>query len=260
MNTTPDFIFNRTLTDDELKFWSNFFDKFPFHRQAYTQALISLFSKNLSESIDLDETYRAIQGFQAKEELINHFFKDNNEYTQFNENYPLIINKLDEFFPNSEPVQLFLMSLYGGCIQNMNFEISANGVHVLPTDRTIKICTYVPELAFIVDFMGNRANEIFPHLKLEPIKVSGEVNLKEKKGDGEYLIKIEKNTVKRFIIEDKSLNFEFGYDFSQNSEDRHDRYAPLQYEQTRLLRAIQDSYLRKALDINEPKNTNKNKI
>jgi len=259
MNKTPEFLFDRTLNNEELNFWTNFLDNFPFHRQAYTQALISYFSKNFTESIDLDESYKTIQEFKTKEELVNYFKKDGASI-QFIENYPLIIDKLDTFFPNSKPVQLFLMSLYVGCIQNMNFEISSTGIHILPTDRKIKVSTYIPELAFIVDFMGQRANEIFPNLNMKSVTISGEVALKEKSSDESYVIKVENNIVKRFLVTEKENIFEFGYDFSQNSDDRKDIYSPLQYEQKRLLRAIQDYYLRNSLEINSLKPNNKLKI
>jgi hypothetical protein len=259
MNTQPDFTFDRTLTQEELNFWSTFFDHCPFGDYCYIQSLISAFAKETTIKFDLEEYYEKIKSFQNDNELIELFDKSDLPY-MFKENYPKVLSKLEKIFPNSKPLDLFVMSLYSGFCQNMNFELTHDGINLLPSSRP----THVVGLALLVDFMGERATQIFPHLNIQPINLSGEKTYTDNKSKAIYTLCISKSLVKRLTNENPNKAYEFafevGYDFSKNTNDKLEIYAPLGYEQEKFLKFIEKNYLENTLQTNKNRYNNKTKI
>jgi hypothetical protein len=259
MNTQPDFQFDRTLTTEELNFWSTFFDHCPFSDYCYIQSFVSAFAKETTIKFDLEEYYEKIKSFTDKDELIQLFDKSDLP-EMFKQNYPKVLSKLEKIFLNSKPLDLFFMSLYSGFCQNMNFELTSNGVNLLPNSRP----THVAELAFLVDFMGERATQIFPHLNIQPIKINGEKTYTNNRSKAVYTLSISKSLVRRLTNENPNNKYDFafevGYDFSKNTNDKLEIYSSLGYEQEKLLKLIQKNYLEYTLQINKNRYNNKTKI
>lgn len=258
MNTIPDFKFDRVLTNEEFNFWSSFFDHCPFDNYVYTQGIISSFAKE-KKSLDLNDYYEKIKKFEHIDELIELF--NNSKLTiPFKENYSKAINKLDKIFPNSKPLELFFMSIYSGFCQNMNFELTSVGLNALPSERA----THVAELGFLVDFMESRATQIFPHLNINPVKLSGAKTYTHEKSKAVYTICINNSLVTRVTNENKKNHYEFafdvGYDFSRNTNEKLEIYSGLGNEQETLLKLIEINYLESTLKVNKSSYNNKIKI
>lgn len=259
MNIQPDFSFDRTLTNEELNFWSTFLDHCPFGDYIYTQGIISAFAKETKINFNLEEYYLKIKEFKTNEQLIE-LFNNSDLSVSFKEYYPKAISKLDTIFPNSTPLNLFFMSLYSGFCQNMNFEITPEGVNLLPNPRP----THVVELALLVDFMGGRATQLFPHLNIEPVKLTGERTYKQNKSEAIYTLTIDGNLVKRSSDMNNKNTYEFAhevaYDFSKNTNAKLETHAPLAYEQEKFLKLIEKNYLESILQVNKKSYNNKIKI
>jgi hypothetical protein len=259
MNTKPDFSFDRTLTDEELNFWSTFFDHCPFGDYIYTQGIISAFAKETKINLNLEEYYLKIKEFKNNDKLIE-LFNNSDLSVSFKDYYPRAINKLDKIFPNSKPLNLFFMSLYSGFCQNMNFELTAQGVNLLPNRRP----THVVELALLVDLMGGRANQLFPHLDIKPVKLTGENTYKQDKSEEIYTLTIEGSLVKRSADKINKGTYEFAYevayDFSKNTNTKLEIHAPLAFEQENFLKLVEKNYLESILQVNKTSYNNKIKI
>jgi hypothetical protein len=256
MNNKPDFSFDRTLASEELNFWSTFFDYFPCHHNRCLQSLVSYFAKEIKGTNDIEDYYEHIKTFETKEELIN-FMNGQDLPEAVKENYPRVIKDLDKIFPDSNPVDLFLMSIYGAYIQGWELELNQNGINLVPGGRSVDLTTYVPQLAMVVDLMNERAAQIFPHLNLKPIKVSGEkVLIDEKDGNKTFKIKIEKNSlITRMVINkrDDSFSHDFSVTFNENGDISKEIYSPLQQEQKKFITVINKHFLENELTSKETK-------
>lgn len=257
MNTQPDFSFNRTLTNEELNFWSTFFDHCPFSEYGYIQEIISAFTKD--SNFNLQEYSVKIKFLNSKEQLIE-LFDTSNFSSSCRLGYSKAINKLDKIFPNSKPLNLFFMTLYSGICQNMNFEFTPQGLNLLHNDRPTHVC----ELAFLADFMSERATQIFPHLNIKPIKLIGENTYEHKRSGARYILSIDGSLVNRTKDLNNKGTYEFGsevsYDFSQNTREKLKIYAPLEEKQSQLIKLIEKNYLESTLEVNKTSYNKKIKI
>lgn len=253
MNKKTDFSFDRILTPEELNFWSTFFDYFPCHHNRYFQSILSSFSKEIiKENTEIEDYYEKVKLFNTKDELVS-LIADSTFSKPARENYGKIIKDLDKIFPDSKPIELFLMSLYGGFIQDWTLELKPNGINLLPGDKPLDQITYVPQLAMVCDLMAERIFQLFPKLNLKPIKISGEKILINNKNNTALAISIKNSgLVERFNIQDGNKKvLDFGFTFSTNTIEEKEIYAPLQKEQVKFISLVQKHYLEITLDTKE---------
>ncbi len=259
MTTNPHFSFEQELTKEEFNFWSTFFDHFPCHHNRYIQSIISTFAKQISqkETLSLEEAYQSLKNSQSNNEMIETLSKQHNWMPNVIEKYEKTINALHKIIPNNKPIELFLFSIYSGFIQDWNLELSSKGISLINSGEISKK-TYVPELAMVADLMAGRLKDIFPNLNIEPISLKGEtllINDKEsylfahKKGIKNCYLSNSNygSIIQRYSVINNEKKLEFNYDFAQNTDDHKNTYAPLQYEQNKLLVIIQNNYLNSSL-------------
>jgi hypothetical protein len=249
MNNKPDFSFDRTLTPEELNFWTSFFDHFPFEHNQNIQFMHSSFLEQLKKLNDSENYYEKIKILKTKDEL-DSFIREQ-AIPPFNkEAYSKIIDNFDKIFPDSRPIEIFLMSMYGATIQSWKLGITKNGINILPNEESISVTNYVPQLAMIADFMNERASQIFPNLNLQPIKISGEKILFDKENNERILFKIEKNCFAKQLSEDnnKIFSYDFSHTFSENNDYSQQIYSPFDEVQSRFIKTIEKHFLEQKLD------------
>lgn len=259
MPTNPHFLFERELTKEEFNFWSTFFDHFPCHHNRYIQSFISTFAKQIpqKEEFNLETAYHALKNSQSNEEMIETLSRLNNWMPNVIDKYAKTIHALDKIIPNNKPIELFLFSIYSGFIQDWNLELSSKGISLI-NEGEISRKTHVPQLAMVADLMAGRLKDIFPTLDIAPISLKGETLLSNQKES--YFFAHKKgikncylsnpnygSIIQRYFVINNEKKLEFNYDFSQNTDDQKSIYAPLQYEQNKLLVIIQNNYLNSSL-------------
>ena len=260
------FIFLKELNKEELNFWATFFDYFPCHHNRYFQSVINHMSKQVpgKETINIDSWYEILKDCKTNDDMINLFLSKHEWSEPIKKCFPKIINTLNKIVPNSKPIELFLLSIYGGSIQDWDLETSSKGINFIGTEsKDLERKTYVPQLAMIADLISGRLNEIFPNIQIKPNQLIGEVYLTTQENkEGLHFLAKESNKNSYYssnfsstkIIRSKksaneeNYNVQFQYDFSQNTDDHKECYAPLLYEQVNLLKLIQKHYLSSSLD------------
>lgn len=281
MIKSPHFIFDRTLDSEELNFWSTFFDHFPCHHNRYCQSLIHHFSKEekIDHKINIVSYYELFKDCESNEEmfeLINE--SDWNHPTK--SNFPNIIKDLNKIIPSAKPIELFLMSIYGGNVQDWSLKLTPNGINlnVLEGNYIDKI-TYVPQLAMITDLMAGRINEIFSSVNFKPIKITGKKEIFEISSGNydrnqSFLISIKENNestylnnnnnstlvIRRKMCEDFSSYIDLAFDCSANAVESKNISSPLGNEQSKLIKLIQLTSLSKSLNMKEISYNRKSKI
>ncbi len=276
METNPHFLFDKELTPKELNFWSTFFDHFPCHHHRNIQFIINSFSKQLSRnSLNLVEVYLRLNDSQTNQEMFYIFSKQYEIKEYIFESYIKTVTDLNKIIPDRKPIELFLMSIYSGFIQDWNLELSSKGISLINTNSNeLSRKTYVPQLAMVADLMAGRIQDIFPKLDISPINISGEIKLDAKQQDYESYIFSHKKSkylnylsssnfspiIERTSILNKIKKFDFSYDFSKNTEDIKGLYSPLQYEQNTLLNLIRINYIKSTIQNNDIITKNKFKI
>lgn len=277
MTNTPHFSFNRTLSPEELNFWSTFFDYFPCHHTRYFQSAINIFSKQISgkfqDKLDLDFLYQKVKACNTNQEMFD-FLNQQDLNDNAKHAFKKIIADFTKIIPNAKPVELFLLSIYSGNIQDWNLELQPNGINLSSIKgQDIERKTFVTELAMVTDLMAGRLIEIVPSLNFEPIVTSGKQGIINSNNE-KYIIFVEPNKNNAYFSNDgasmlagrikisneKEHELEFAFDYSKNSNEQKNIYAPLAQEQNNLINIIRKNYLDNVLSTQEVRYNIKRKI
>lgn len=266
------FYFDRELNKEELNLWSTFFDYFPCHHNRGIQSILNDFNGNVSKKEwNIQTVYEELKKFNNNKEMIEKFSEIGSWTKDTINSYAKTISELQKIIPVGKPIEFFLMSIYSGSVQDWNIEINSKGIGFTSLYDNLWDKTYAPQVAMVADLMAGRINDIFTTLKVNPIKIYGEIKL-EDKNNKSFCVFVHKNnnnsyvsnsnfgsTIERYTIFNEKINLDFSYDFSKNTNESKRLYSPMQDEQKNLLSLINKNYIDSLLTQNT-KQKNKNKI
>ena len=269
--TNCDFLFDRTLNDFEITFWSKFFENFPYKSFNLTWGLLIPYIENFE---NLTNDFNYINKLTSKDELF-YFFQAKDK------DFPIdILNFIENLNSNISVKEMFLTTIYLFYTKDFDLSFSPEGIYFNNTEDVEKFLNktyncYANQIGMISDLMAGRLQELMPSLQnINPVSLTGEfsvVTTISKTATYKSIcgIEIKNNNQSYYSVEKKcpyavyfmqkgndidTKNTIYISNYSSNEKTNEGIYSPLINNQINFLNLISSNFLNNQLKDNSDNN------